>query len=70
MSKEELLQELADAMISCKKDTVLAAVEKAKGELEPSEIIEKGLAAGMNEVGVLFERGKLFLPHVMMAADA
>lgn len=24
----------------------------------------------MNEVGVRFERGKLFLPHVMMAADA
>ena len=65
-----MLQELAAAVISCKKDTVLAAVEKAKGELEPSEIIEKGLAAGMNEVGVLFERGKLFLPHVMMAADA
>ncbi|MGA9188451.1 MAG: dimethylamine corrinoid protein MtbC [Methanosarcina sp.] len=70
ISKEELLQELAGAVISCKKDAVLAAVEKAKGELEPSEIIEKGLAAGMNEVGVLFERGKLFLPHVMIAADA
>ncbi|RXA20593.1 dimethylamine corrinoid protein 3 [Methanosarcina sp. MSH10X1] len=70
MSKEELFQELAGAVVSCKKDAVLAAVEKAKGELEPSEIIEKGLAAGMNEVGVLFERGKLFLPHVMMAADA
>ncbi|HII79705.1 MAG TPA: dimethylamine corrinoid protein 3, partial [Methanosarcina sp.] len=54
MSKEELLQELAGAMISCKKDAVLAAVEKAKGELEPSEIIEKGLAEGMNEVGVRF----------------
>lgn len=38
--------------------------------MDPSEIIEKGLAAGMNEVGVRFERGKLFLPHVMMAADA
>ena len=38
--------------------------------MEPAEIIDKGLAAGMNEVGVLFERGKLFLPHVMMAADA
>lgn len=24
----------------------------------------------MNDVGTLFERGKLFLPHVMMAADA
>lgn len=65
-----MLQELAGAVISCKRDTVLAAVEKAKGELEPSEIIEKGLAAGMKQVGVLFERGKLFLPHVMMAADA
>jgi dimethylamine corrinoid protein len=66
-----MLQELASAVISCKKDTVLAAVEKAKGEkMDPSEIIEKGLAAGMNEVGVRFERGKLFLPHVMMAADA
>jgi dimethylamine corrinoid protein len=69
-TKEELIQELAGAIISCKKDAVLAAVEKVKGEMEPSEIIEKGLAAGMNEVDVLFERGKLFLPHVMMAADA
>jgi dimethylamine corrinoid protein len=33
-------------------------------------LIEKGLSAGMNQVGVLFERGKLFLPHVMIAADA
>ena len=69
-SKEELIQELSDAVISCKKDRVIAAVEKAKEVIEPAEIIEKGLAAGMNQVGVLFERGKLFLPHVMMAADA
>src|SRR5512145_2455367 len=69
-SKEELLQELSDAIISCKKDRVIAAVEKAKETMEPAEIIDKGLAAGMNQVGTLFERGKLFLPHVMMAADA
>ncbi|MDD3041453.1 MAG: B12-binding domain-containing protein [Methanosarcinaceae archaeon] len=69
-NKEELFKELSDAIISCKKDNVLAAVEKAKDELDPSEIIENGLAVGMNQVGILFERGKLFLPHVMMAADA
>jgi len=69
-TKEELIQELSDAVISCKKDEVLDVVEKAKQVMEPSEIIEKGLSAGMNQVGVLFERGKLFLPHVMMAADA
>ncbi len=67
---EALLSEVADAVISCKKDKVLEAVAKAKAELPPEEIIEKGLSVGMNQVGVLFERGKLFLPHVMMAADA
>jgi dimethylamine corrinoid protein len=66
-----MFKELSDAVITCKNDVVIAAVEKAKSEgIEPAEIIEKGLAAGMNEVGVLFERGKLFLPHVMMAAGA
>ncbi|AKB74929.1 Dimethylamine methyltransferase corrinoid protein [Methanosarcina lacustris Z-7289] len=69
-TKEELIQELSDAVISCKRDVVLAAVEKAKQVMEPAEIIDKGLSAGMNQVGILFERGKLFLPHVMMAADA
>lgn len=69
-TKEELIQELSDTVISCKKDAVLAAVEKAKQVMEPAEIIDKGLSAGMNQVGILFERGKLFLPHVMMAADA
>jgi len=67
---EGLLHEVADAVISCKKEKVLEAVEKAKAELPPEEIIEKGLSAGMNQVGILFERGKLFLPHVMIAADA
>ena len=67
---EAIAYEVANAVISCKKDKVLEAVEKAKAELPPEEIIEKGLSAGMNQVGVLFERGKLFLPHVMIAADA
>lgn len=71
MSNEEMFKELSDAIVSCKKDAVEAAVEKARDQgIAPPEIIEKGLAAGMNEVGVLFERGKLFLPHVMMAAGA
>ena len=70
MTKNESYSELSNAVISCKKDKVLEAVEKARLELDPSEIIDKGLAAGMNEVGRLFEKGRLFLPHVMMAADA
>lgn len=67
---EALLFEVADAVISCKKEKVIETVGKAKLKLSPEEIIEKGLSSGMNQVGTLFERGKLFLPHVMMAADA
>jgi dimethylamine corrinoid protein len=71
MSTEEMFKELSDAVVSCKQDIVLAAVEKARAEgIAPAEIIEKGLAAGMNQVGIMFERGKLFLPHVMMASGA
>ena len=43
MSKEEMFKELADAIISCKKDEVVAAVNKAKGQYCPAEIIEKVL---------------------------
>jgi dimethylamine corrinoid protein len=69
-SNAELVKkELFDAIVAYNKDKVLAAVEKARGELSPNQIID-ALAAGMSEVGVRFERGKLFLPHVMVAADA
>ena len=62
-------KELFDAIVAYNKDRVLSAVEKARGEMTPHQIID-ALAAGMSEVGVRFERGKLFLPHVMVAADA
>lgn len=47
-TKEEFIQELSEAVVSCKKDAVLAAVEKAKEIMEPAEIIDKGLSSGMN----------------------
>ncbi len=38
--------------------------------LDPGELIEKGFVPGIMEVGELFEDGEIFLPEVMMAADA
>ena len=35
----------------------------------PMEIINNGLIAAMNEVGVLFKEGELFVPEVMMSAQ-
>ena len=70
MDKEAIFKELADAMVTCKKDNVAAAVKNAQDNGMTSPEIIDGLAAGMTVVGDQFERGKLFLPHVMMAATA
>ena len=71
MSREETLQGISDAVVSCKVDAVKAAVEKAMNEgIGAAEIVEKGLASGVNEVGILFENGSLFLSHLVIAVDA
>ncbi len=57
-------------MVTCNNKSIVDAVEKCKKEnMTSSEIID-GLSNGMAKIGDLFERGKLFLPHVMMAATA
>jgi 5-methyltetrahydrofolate--homocysteine methyltransferase len=46
-------------------------VQKALGkELVPKDILDNGLVVGMNEVGVRFKRGDMFVPEVLMSADA
>ena len=38
--------------------------------LDPKEILDNGLVIGMDEVGVRFKRGDMFVPEVLMSADA
>lgn len=38
--------------------------------LKPKEILDNGLVVGMDEVGVRFKRGDMFVPEVLMSADA
>ena len=59
---------LSDAMVAYKVPGIQEAVQNARAAgLSANEIID-ALGDGMTEVGVLFERGKLFLPHVLSAA--
>jgi 5-methyltetrahydrofolate--homocysteine methyltransferase len=41
-----------------------------KQGLVPKDILDKGLVVGMNEVGVRFKAGDMFVPEVLMSADA
>lgn len=38
--------------------------------IDPSDVIDKGLAKGMDHINVQFDEGKLFLPQILMASKA
>ncbi len=59
---------LKDAMVACKVPDIMNAVNAADAAgMDPTAIID-AMSVGMSEVGVLFERGRIFLPHVLSAA--
>lgn len=65
---EENKKELYDAMVAVKLPGIMDAVKKAdEAGMAPADIIDS-MSAGMTEVGVLFQKGRLFLPHVLSAA--
>jgi trimethylamine corrinoid protein len=45
------------------------AHEAVKNKIDLVELIQSGYTSGINEVGKLFDEKKLFLPHIMAAAN-
>ncbi|MDW7650531.1 MAG: corrinoid protein [Bacillota bacterium] len=65
------IQEIFDAVLEFEEDDVVALV---KAEIEAgtdvSDILENGLIAAMDEVGKQFAAGELYVPEMLMAAEA
>ena len=62
-------QEIGNALIACNQARVMELVDVALNEKRPpDEILNKGLIAGMDVVGVKMESGDMFIPEVLMAA--
>jgi trimethylamine corrinoid protein len=71
MSKDEIIKAAKEAIHSFDADKAVEVAKKAIEEgVDPVEVIEKGFTVAMREVGDLFDQEKLFLPHVMAAAEA
>ncbi|NOZ73374.1 MAG: cobalamin-binding protein [Chloroflexi bacterium] len=66
-----LYERLSTAIIEGDADRIPKLVHRAldKG-LEPKDILDNGLVPGMDEVGIRFRRGDMFVPEVLMSADA
>jgi len=47
-----------------------AAKEALAAGVDPAAVINEGFVPGITEVGNLFDRGQIFLPELMLAAEA
>ena len=70
-TREEILRELSEAVTSYDQEAAKAAAKKAIDAGMPAlEAVDLGLRPGINEVGEKFSRDEVYLPHLLMAADA
>ena len=69
MSKEQILEDLASAVVNCKADLAKSAAEAALAEgVNPVEAINEGLVKGMAVVGERYAEHKVYLPQVLVSA--
>lgn len=71
MQKDQILENLTSSIVD---GDEIMAVENARAALEvqmdPLEAVEQGLTKGMDVIGEQFGSGDVFLPELLMAANA
>jgi trimethylamine corrinoid protein len=71
MEEQEILEKLSMAIIEGDEEKAKAyAGEALRIKLDPLKAVEQGLSKGMITLGERFERGEVFLPDLLIAADA
>jgi len=71
LSLEELYEQMGDDLYDGYQEEVVEAVEEALSRnITPYDVLTDGLVAGMDIVGIDFRDGILFVPEVLMAANA
>lgn len=69
--QEDPFEEVRRSLVKGDKHNVKLLVSKLiEQKVPPSEIIDKCLTGGMAQVGRLYSKRKLFLPHLIAAAEA
>ena len=65
------LEAIKQAVIEGNADAMPELLEMAfKDNIDPNELTEKALTAAMNDIGVDFGAGRVFLPQVLLSAEA
>lgn len=68
---DKIIEKLKEAVVELKPDmAVEAAKEALDAGISPLEAIEKGLTEGINIIADKFDEGEIFMPQLIIAADA
>ena len=71
MGSDKIMKDLQKAVLSYDPDAAVRATKAAiKEKVPPMDVIEGALVPAIEEVGDLFEKMEIFLPDLMLAADA
>ena len=71
MSEQEILRRLSDAVLQFDAEAAAeAARASVAAKMNPVRAIEEGLAVGLRVIGDKFEAGELWLPHLILGAEA
>lgn len=71
MANEEFIQEARAALLTTDKAKAEDVAKRALAAgMEPSDIMQNGFVAGIRELGEKFDKGEVFLPELMLAAEA
>jgi trimethylamine corrinoid protein len=71
MQKEQILENLAASIVDGDEDMALENTRAAlEMQMDPLETVEQGLSIGMDDIGEQFGSGDVFLPELLMAANA
>ena len=67
----DIYQEAAETIVNADRAGAEEVATRALGSgIAPGDIMQNGFVKGIQEVGELFESGEVFLPELMMSADA
>jgi corrinoid protein of di/trimethylamine methyltransferase len=71
MDNNEILKNLANAVIEGDDELAVNSAKAAlENNMDPLQAVEEGLSKGMDVIGRQFESGEVFLPELLMAANA
>lgn len=70
MSKDTILARITECILTYDQEKMASLAKEAlNARIDPLEIIEKGLAKGLKEVGERFGNGEIFICELVMAAE-